>query len=974
MALTAKKVYAILKHQISDMEAKLNSPVRYRGTVATADLLPLNPDIGDMYNIESKSVYGEAGMNVAWNGVVWDTMGAPIDMSLYLTKEEAESVIQRLVTEYFEKNPVKPGATTEQAQQIEKNKTDIASLKTETSSLKEDIAETDSYEKEVFLNEKDVLYPVFLPVGSEVTFKTVDGSNFDGSVIRFFDSNKKDISAGGWQLKKDVSSRTVTMAFATDDKAAYYTSTTNSKAVKIVGCRNGEKLSYLYEDVAKNKQNIDNFAESSENINEFLFHITIDNTSGIVPIYVKKDDEITFSTVDGSNFDGSTIIFYNIEKNNISGPGWTLSKNISSRTVTMAFATDDDTAYYISTSSAKKIEIAIKKSNAKFSDFPTAFEANVRKTNLNVSKIDSTFYNVQYVPALDFIKFYIGGIDADGSIITTWNYRVYSDLFNVKSDATFQIEEGKRFGVQFYDDSGEAIQNTGWLTKAYTVPKGSLIRLTISNFKTTSKEEYNYIADVNVLPNVLQMKGIIYGAIEANAQAIEANAQAIEANAQAIEVFDPGKWVQGSIYEGVLLTSNMKCITYSEFFYCGDADFLKLIRKNTDGTRWNIRITFYDNNFIFLSQVGYSEIDIFKKPQNATYCKVSISLLDGSNNPDISPSDYTDNRIIEFSLHSTSVYKAIRNVREDSSKIREDMSNLEDMVDTIKNNGIPSGIQNGYYSGAKITVKKNAIAYEKYMQIDGALFGGQPIQGCAQYNDLLFVTCNTMAIMAIFDLQAKALVTTIAFSPVSTYHCNSMNFGAEKYADDDEFPLLYISMENIAEHKMIALRIVKSSDGIYSGEIKQTITYPAPSESTQYYPNGSLDNENGYLFVKGYILNNYVAGSGNKIRVRKWAMPTLSEGDVTLSIADALQVFDVPALTATQGEIVNNGKLLGCYGADWAGDKSIHLAMIDPDQQKMVTDIKLSDIGYKQEPEAIFTWKDCLYIVDVYGSVNKIYL
>ena len=140
MALTAKKVYAILKRQISDMEVKLNSPVRYRGTVATADLLPLNPDIGDMYNIESKSAYGEAGMNVAWNGVVWDTMGAPIDMSLYLTKEEAETVIQRLVTEYFEKNPVKPGATTDQVQQIEQNKTDIASLKTETGSLKEDIS------------------------------------------------------------------------------------------------------------------------------------------------------------------------------------------------------------------------------------------------------------------------------------------------------------------------------------------------------------------------------------------------------------------------------------------------------------------------------------------------------------------------------------------------------------------------------------------------------------------------------------------------------------------------------------------------------------------------------------------------------------------------------------------------------------------------------------------------------------------
>lgn len=88
MALTAKKVYAVLKRQISDMEAKLNSPVRYKGTVASADLLPLNPAVGDMYNIESKSIYGEAGMNVAWNGIAWDTMGAPVDMSLYIKSDE----------------------------------------------------------------------------------------------------------------------------------------------------------------------------------------------------------------------------------------------------------------------------------------------------------------------------------------------------------------------------------------------------------------------------------------------------------------------------------------------------------------------------------------------------------------------------------------------------------------------------------------------------------------------------------------------------------------------------------------------------------------------------------------------------------------------------------------------------------------------------------------------------------------------
>lgn len=158
MALTAKKVYAILKHQISDMEAKLNSPVRYRGTVATADLLPLNPDIGDMYNIESKSIYGEAGMNVAWNGVVWDTMGAPIDMSLYLTKEGADTTIQNMVNEYLEKNPVKPGATTEQAAQIEQNKTDVASLKKETNSLKEDLIQIEkTFERYPYIDYSEIM-------------------------------------------------------------------------------------------------------------------------------------------------------------------------------------------------------------------------------------------------------------------------------------------------------------------------------------------------------------------------------------------------------------------------------------------------------------------------------------------------------------------------------------------------------------------------------------------------------------------------------------------------------------------------------------------------------------------------------------------------------------------------------------------------------------------------------------------------
>lgn len=51
----------------------------------------------------------------------------------------SDEKIQSAVTNYLTVNPVLPGATTEQAWQIEQNKTDVAALKEETGSLKEDL-------------------------------------------------------------------------------------------------------------------------------------------------------------------------------------------------------------------------------------------------------------------------------------------------------------------------------------------------------------------------------------------------------------------------------------------------------------------------------------------------------------------------------------------------------------------------------------------------------------------------------------------------------------------------------------------------------------------------------------------------------------------------------------------------------------------------------------------------------------------
>lgn len=47
--------------------------------------------------------------------------------------------IKNAVNEYLEKNPVKPGATTEQAQQIEQNKTNIASLREDLGNIMDNV-------------------------------------------------------------------------------------------------------------------------------------------------------------------------------------------------------------------------------------------------------------------------------------------------------------------------------------------------------------------------------------------------------------------------------------------------------------------------------------------------------------------------------------------------------------------------------------------------------------------------------------------------------------------------------------------------------------------------------------------------------------------------------------------------------------------------------------------------------------------
>lgn len=83
----ADKIYGVLMKyikQLGDKFQQVSSPIIFRGSVKNAELLPPSPLTGDMYNIEEKSIYGEAGMNVAWTGATWDALGPAINMGDYI--------------------------------------------------------------------------------------------------------------------------------------------------------------------------------------------------------------------------------------------------------------------------------------------------------------------------------------------------------------------------------------------------------------------------------------------------------------------------------------------------------------------------------------------------------------------------------------------------------------------------------------------------------------------------------------------------------------------------------------------------------------------------------------------------------------------------------------------------------------------------------------------------------------------------
>lgn len=267
--------------------------------------------------------------------------------------------------------------------------------------------------------------------------------------------------------------------------------------------------------------------------------------------------------------------------------------------------------------------------------------------------------------------------------------------------------------------------------------------------------------------------------------------------------------------------------------------------------------------------------------------------------------------------------------------------------------------------------KKDTLicSYSKYMNISVSYGVGQ---GGACYDKYFFQGYSNNASLGVFDLEKKSSLGEIkipAPAPSSKIHCNTLNFGTQKYDKNDFFPLLYVSSgypRNVNGNSLSFIyvyRITMNKNTKGEEEFGITLVQTISLKGFGYWTEGILDNDHNILWLK--------YEPGGEYKYASFNVPEHKDGDVEVSLEDHITDFSIgkqPFTSSNQGHLYYKDKILLVSGTSPSTQK---LAFIVIDLEKKARDlvIDLVDIGLRSEPENLFFYRDQLMI----GYRNSIY-
>lgn len=242
----------------------------------------------------------------------------------------------------------------------------------------------------------------------------------------------------------------------------------------------------------------------------------------------------------------------------------------------------------------------------------------------------------------------------------------------------------------------------------------------------------------------------------------------------------------------------------------------------------------------------------------------------------------------------------------------------------------------------------------------GSRQGGVQIAGC------IFQFFDGAKAVDVYSIAEKKHLQRIPLDGRKTWHCNNANV---RSVNGLKFPLIYVSQENRDEHCICVFKVT-GSKGNYSLTQIQTIKLPSPMQMGVWYPNLAIDRDAGFLYITGYSRESWNdARFGNGLQIIKFALPEPDESIVELHPSDILDRRVYGFRLATQGAVVQYGKLYQVYGM--AGDSAIVCYDLSNGREIWARDLK--EAGIPNEPESLFFWGSDLYCVDVKGIVYASY-
>jgi len=266
---------------------------------------------------------------------------------------------------------------------------------------------------------------------------------------------------------------------------------------------------------------------------------------------------------------------------------------------------------------------------------------------------------------------------------------------------------------------------------------------------------------------------------------------------------------------------------------------------------------------------------------------------------------------------------------------------------------------------------KHQLDWKTVPSQDGAIYGGKLFR------------FNADGKCRVYDVNDGTLLSEFTLSSVDVIcpHANAVCFGAEKYDENDEYPLLYSNMYNNAAAKEDRLEGVccvyrlTCTDGEYNAALVQLIRIGFTEDLSLWK---SLEGKGDVRPYGNFVVDadareywGFTMRDADRVtRFFGFDLPKLGDGEydekygvkvVTLDRSDIKSQFDTEYSNYVQGAIMRGGIIYSVEGFNNAPNLP-RMRVIDTRKKEQIQVVELHEMGMPIEPELVdFVGDDLLY-------------